>query len=150
MGDFRNDQMNGEGTIFFKNGSQFTGNFLDGKKNGKGFYRDHNGVSWEETWVMNILESKKELNKNFYDEVAKFHRKKPQGPKRDTNEITQNELTPPHEFRNSESPDLKRKKLVRRDSRIGNETLSIQEFREDLGSFDDIFESDLQGKTSLI
>lgn len=40
---FKNGIMNGHGTYTWKDGAQYEGQFLNGKKNGKGKYRDSNG-----------------------------------------------------------------------------------------------------------
>lgn len=42
--------MNGYGIYTWKNGSQYEGHFLNGKKNGKGKYMDANGTVFDGMW----------------------------------------------------------------------------------------------------
>lgn len=70
MGDFKNNEMHGKGTLFFKNKTQYNGTvyltsgyFREGAKHGKGLFKDHNGNYFEEVWQMDQLISKKEVEK---------------------------------------------------------------------------------------
>lgn len=55
----------------------------------------------------------------------------------DVSESTSKDVPEPsYKFEANESP--KRNHLLIRNSRVGNETLSLQEFKENLGSFEDV------------
>ena len=60
-------------------------------------------------------------------------------------EITQNKTDLLKSLKNIESPSVDKQPPHYRHSRLGVETLSIMEFREDLGSFDQVFETEVQG-----
>jgi hypothetical protein len=42
--------MNGHGIYTWKDGSQYIGNFVNGKKDGKGKYKDINGSIFDGYW----------------------------------------------------------------------------------------------------
>lgn len=69
MGEFRHNQMNGRGTLFFKNNTQYTGRFKDGKRQGKGLFRDQSGVYFEEEWEDNAQVMKREMKGTFHMDV---------------------------------------------------------------------------------
>lgn len=75
-GEFHLNEMHGQGTIYAKNGSVFNGNgctdignFKMGKKDGKGYQKDPNGLVFEEDWELNVLISRKEYTGSVDFEV---------------------------------------------------------------------------------
>lgn len=164
MGEFKADKMHGKGTQFFKNKAQFNGSslltpghFRDGKRHGKGLYKDLNGNYFEEVWQLDELISKKEVSHAVNLEVeSKFTQSLKESqefepleeaaagqegvlptslsklPDHGSEVIDFNDTSPPR-------PDTYRPSTMR-NSRVGNETLSLQEFKENLGSFEGVFE----------
>jgi antitoxin component YwqK of YwqJK toxin-antitoxin module len=45
-GEFKNDDCNGQGTLYYPDGKRFEGPWKDGKKHGKGFYVFPNGARY--------------------------------------------------------------------------------------------------------
>jgi hypothetical protein len=159
IGDFKNDQLEGKGTLFFKNKSQYNGHFKAGKRHGKGIFKDMNGTYFEEVWDMNVQIAKKEMQGTIHLDSYKEAEDSLQ-PMQSPVKGEANMETTPIKLPESESEvidfndgsplrgDHHRLTLCR-NSRVGNETLSLQEFKENLGSFENKFE-DVLGKIMLI
>lgn len=138
----------------------YLGKFKDGKRHGKGHFKDVNGTYFEEDWEMNQLVTKKEttgqirfdvlscLIKNFKEaQELNAHGESP-GKAGELPPSIQNKLpefeSEVNEF-NQDSPQRgeNHRLMMCRNSRVGNETLSLQEFKENLGSFEKKFEDAL-------
>lgn len=143
-----------------------SGNFNNEKKHGKGLFRDSHGNYFAEVWDMNHLVSKKEVKGPFSLEVEKGNDqdlKESQGdgpldesPLRpEVDEPYSLNKLPYHEMEindyNDVSPNRPDNPKTTHfgNSRVGFETLSLQEFKENLGSFEDVFE-DTQGTFLVI
>ena len=50
LGNFKEDQMNGNGTITYPNGSIYSGNWLNGVRHGKGKLISTEGSSYDGEW----------------------------------------------------------------------------------------------------
>lgn len=142
-GEFSSDKMSGKGALHLANNSQYCGRFRDGKKHGKGHFKDCNGVYFEEEWDMNAQISKKEISGVCNPRVVSPNETLVEYS-HEPEEIVPSKLKEElHSLAQGSGSPVRKKPILMRNSKVGIETLSIQEFKENLGSFEDVFEDEI-------
>lgn len=61
IGEWLSDQMNGQGKLFYMNGSVYSGAFADGKPSGNGTVIDENGNTYEGRWQRGVKSGRGKL-----------------------------------------------------------------------------------------